>query len=118
MSDASEAFRLLADATRRRLLFQLCDQESADVSEGILVRGGSRSASVHTNQQQIAGRTSSDGQNVELEHHHLPKLQSNGMIEWDRETQTVSRGPAFEEIEPLLHLLKNNSHKLPIGLLS
>ena len=118
MSDASEALRLLADGTRRRVLFQLCDEESRDISEGILLRGGSRSASAHTNQQQLVRRSLSDGQRAELEHHHLPKLQSHGVIEWNQETQTVSRGPVFEEIEPLLHLLKNNSHKLPTGLLA
>lgn len=118
MSDTSAMFELLADSTRRRLLIQLCDQPSVDVSDGFLIRGGSEAVSVRSGQQGVVGRGRADTRAVELHHHHLPKLDSHGVIEWDRETRTVSRGPEFDEIRPFLELLANNSHRLPAGILS
>lgn len=44
---------------------------------------------------------------VKLRHAHLPKLQEAGYIDWDRETDRISEGPNFSEIEPLLRLLKD-----------
>nr|WP_218153825.1 hypothetical protein [Halopelagius inordinatus] len=44
---------------------------------------------------------------IELRHVHLPKLEESGLIEWNRESGAVARGPEFEEIEPLLELLAN-----------
>ena len=63
----------------------------------------------------------SDEQSEELElelyHVHLPKLEERGFIEWDRETRTISTGPAFDEIRPLLELLDEHSDELPEGWL-
>lgn len=50
---------------------------------------------------------------MELSHVHLPKLEDSGLIEWDSEAGTVSRGPAFEEVEPVLRLLAANADRLP-----
>ena len=38
-------------------------------------------------------------------HVHLPKLADAGYIEWDTEAETISRGPKFAEVEPLVQLL-------------
>jgi len=43
---------------------------------------------------------------VQLHHIHLPKLEAGGYIDWDRNTNTISQGPNFPEIKPLLGLLK------------
>lgn len=43
---------------------------------------------------------------IELQHAHLPKLEAAGYIEWDPDSRTISRGPDFSDIEPLLRLLK------------
>ncbi|WP_101296050.1 transcriptional regulator [Halegenticoccus soli] len=32
----------------------------------------------------------------------LPMLVERGVVDWDHETDTVSAGPTFEEIQPLL----------------
>lgn len=39
---------------------------------------------------------------INLRHHHLPKLDAQGFIDWDRETGTISRGPNWAGIEPLV----------------
>lgn len=48
-----------------------------------------------------------------LVHVHLPKLAEGGYVEWDRETHTVTRGPNFEEIAPLVALFREHEAELP-----
>jgi hypothetical protein len=43
---------------------------------------------------------------VALRHVHLPKLESHGVIRWDRDENAVRQGPAFEDIRPLLQFLE------------
>ena len=50
---------------------------------------------------------------VGMTHVHLPKLEAYGFIEWDRDTNEVSKGPNFEEIRPLLGLLQRHDDELP-----
>jgi len=50
---------------------------------------------------------------IELVHTHLPKLEAAGLIDWDRETGEVTRGPNYEEIEPLLELIEDHADELP-----
>jgi hypothetical protein len=115
--NTSVAFRLLADNTRRYLLLELCGQRRVDVSGGLSLGGDPENTPVQTNHQENSERSPPRVQRTALHHNHLPKLQSHGMIEWDRDTQTVSRGEAFEEVEPILRLMSANSHALPTGLL-
>lgn len=49
---------------------------------------------------------------IELHHTHLPKLDEAGYIEWDRESDTVRRGSAFEEIRSLITLFNEHQHEL------
>jgi len=42
-------------------------------------------------------------------HNHLPKLEEADYIEWDREAGTISEGPKFGEIEPLLKLIETHT---------
>jgi hypothetical protein len=42
---------------------------------------------------------------VAMTHNHLPKLADHGFIDWDRDSNTVRKGPHFEEIRPLLELM-------------
>lgn len=50
---------------------------------------------------------------IQMTHVHLPKLEAYGFIDWNRETNEVSRGPQFEEIRPLLELLQSHEDDLP-----
>ena len=50
---------------------------------------------------------------VAMQHVHLPKLEDYGFITWDQDSNTVSKGPNFEEIRPLLELLADHEAELP-----
>lgn len=43
---------------------------------------------------------------VRLLHTDLPKLANAGYIKWDKKSETISEGPTFSEVEPLVQLLK------------
>ena len=52
-----------------------------------------------------------------LHHVHLPKLESMGFIEWDRESGAISKGPEWDQIAPLLELIADHRDELPEGFL-
>jgi hypothetical protein len=52
---------------------------------------------------------------LSMHHVHLPKLEASGFIDADRQQHFVTRGPRFNEIQPLLELLDNNRGQLPDG---
>lgn len=116
MSDASTLFDLLAAGYRRRILLLLCDQESIDVPDALVTRG---EAGTVTTLDGVTPETVRDRERVDvaLYHRHLPKLADEGVIEWDDETGTVTRGPAFGEIEPALRVLAENADRFPSDLL-
>lgn len=45
---------------------------------------------------------------MQLYHIHLPKLDEAGFVNWNRETGTVTGGPRFDEIQPLLTLITDH----------
>ncbi|WP_276272544.1 DUF7344 domain-containing protein [Haloarcula litorea] len=114
MLDTSSLFALLADERRRQLLLALIASDSVAVSEALL----QRSASAEDGERATAAGTGTwddalDAELVELHHTHLPKLADADVIEWDRETGVVTRGPAFDEVEPFTRLLADNREALP-----
>ena len=88
-------FDQVADAlghhTRRKILVELVDHNPVAESG---VRGD-------------------DVSEIELIHNHLPKLDEMGYIVWDREHGTIVKGPAWEEIEPVVRLLSDNPGRIP-----
>lgn len=50
---------------------------------------------------------------IMLVHNHLPKLAKAGYVDWDRDTGEISKGPRFDEIEPLLDLIEAHVDELP-----
>lgn len=124
MGDTDTLFHLLADENRRRILFSLCDTDSIRLPDAILPRGQARSrhpGGSHSGPTPEIGSDSDEGarrqMEIQLRHRHLPKLHQAGVIEWDRDTGTVSRGPRFEDIEPVLCLLAANNGRFPDDLL-
>lgn len=113
MSDVSTLFELLTADTRRRLLVTLCDVDSVHVPSWLFTRGAVQRTSSGQQPHQKQSADESTSRELQLYHNHLPKLEAEDVIEWDRETETVSRGPTFEEIEPAIRLLATNQHTLP-----
>jgi hypothetical protein len=54
---------------------------------------------------------------IEMFHTHLPKLEEEGFIEWDREAGQIRKGPNWDEIAPLLQLIQDHHDELPAGWL-
>lgn len=52
---------------------------------------------------------------MEMYHNHLPKLERAGVIEWDRESQEIRRGPKFQELMTVCRLLNEHQDELPEG---
>ncbi|WP_436911418.1 DUF7344 domain-containing protein [Halosimplex marinum] len=112
MMGASKIFGLLADDRRRRLLVLLSEGESVDVPDAALDRGGP-SASGCSGERPRTGPPSPRRAEIRLRHVDLPKLSAAGLVEWEREDDTVRRGPRFDEIEPLLTVLVDNAAEIP-----
>ena len=115
-ASASELFELLAADRRRQILFLLRGTDSITISGGLSTRGATQAEQIGANgSQQLAAQQSSSidsawgHQELELRHAHLPKLEDENLIEWEPGTDTISRGAAFEEIEPALEALASNS---------
>lgn len=54
---------------------------------------------------------------LDFQHYHLPQLEAKGFVEYDREEHKVTKGPNFEEIEPILELIDEHRDELPDGWL-
>jgi hypothetical protein len=102
-STATAFFPVFADRDRRRLLVYLVDgnpEERADIPEHIRV-------AEHFDEEERRALERM------LETEHLPLLEENGLIEWDRETDVIVRGERFDEIRPLLTLISEHRDDLP-----
>jgi hypothetical protein len=82
-----ERLRLLASPNRRRLLWRLRAAPGGVVDVGEALPGGSLRA---------------DRQAVRPSHVDLPMLADAGVIDWERDATVVERGPAFDDVAPLL----------------
>ena len=93
-------FEALSNVHRRRLLVALLDhnpqRDAVDVPED-----------VHEGDKALEPLQS------ELYHSHLPRLEEAGFIRWNRDTHEVTRGPRFDEIRPLLELMRDHADELP-----
>jgi DNA-binding transcriptional ArsR family regulator len=91
-------FDALADRHRRQILVALLShptyREDEPLSVGAL--GADLDAMTHA-----------------LHHAHLPKLADAGYVEWDPGSETVSRGPRFEEVAAVVETLQANEEALP-----
>ena len=61
----------------------------------------------------IRGTDDEGAGEIQLLHSHLPKLEDAGYIKWDRDAGEISKGPRFDDIEPLLELIENHADELP-----
>jgi hypothetical protein len=81
----------------RRLILLLLKQGAVETQADVMIRSGN------------------DREEVEilLTHDHLPRLDDAGYIKWDRDTGAISKGPRFDEVEPLLTLIETHADELP-----
>lgn len=93
----------LAHVDRRKLVYQL--YHSTDPS-------------YHADVDRIARERNLDSRELRLRMHHvhLPRLESAGLVVRD-ENERIRRGPAFDEVTPLLKLFRENAASLPKSLL-
>lgn len=98
-----ELLQVLSNFQRRKLLVALLEHNPQDDSP------------------QVVGESTEEAgaltRMIQMHHVHLPKLEEYGFIVWNRETNEVSKGPEFEEIRPLLELLRDHEDELPDGWL-
>jgi hypothetical protein len=93
---------MLSDSHRRRILLAVSDHNPRDEDEFVtdsFIPSDAESESL----QHIR----------KLRHIHLPKLDDRGYIEWNQDTETIRRGPNFDDIAPLLQLMDDHEDELP-----
>lgn len=96
-----DVFAVLSHEHRRRILNELHDLDRTDdtgVSPEVFV------------DELVDGEAVA----IELFHNHLPKLESTGFIEWDRQRDVVRRGPCYEAIGPVIDVMVENGDSLSI----
>lgn len=98
-SDVDVEFDVFRDPTRRRLLLALLDHTPRPDEKLCATDGGD-----DDEVSRIQSR---------LYHIHLPKLEAAGLIEWDRETGEIHRGPNFDEVQDVLEVLQEYERELP-----
>lgn len=90
---------VLANRYRRRLLLALIDQNAQD--DDTLVPGDVTIEGEDLNLPKI-----------QMVHTHLPKLEDMRLIEWNRDSNEVKKGPQFEDIRPLLESMHDHADEL------
>jgi len=102
-SPAGRAFDALQAQYRRHLLLALLEENPQSDEERdplrLLIKSG-RVDDVDT------GR-------VARYHIHLPKLQDLDYIRRNPDTAQISKGPRWDEVSPLLELIRNHRDELP-----
>jgi len=98
----NESFEVLSHQYPRRILMAVARQsplnEDDIVSESV--------GDVHEKDGAV------ETLQLQLYHKHLPKLAESGFINWDRNSDTITRGSRFEEIEPVLRLMHDHQGEL------
>ncbi|WP_226008304.1 DUF7344 domain-containing protein [Natrinema salinisoli] len=95
----------LADESRRMVIFSLLD-----VPEERRLPLPEAAESPNTS-------IDSKSLNIQLEHHHLPKLADAGYIRWERDPFCVQRGPRYEEVEIISKQIIDSLDHLPKTLI-
>jgi hypothetical protein len=88
----------LGDVQRRKLLIALLEHNPQDDRPAVIAGSDT--------EDDVADRL------LDMRHNHLPKLTAYGLIEWDRGAHEVLKGRNFDEVEPLLELLKAHEEEL------
>lgn len=90
----------LSHSTRRSILFTLAEDNPRDMDEFT-------SSDFNTEDEDFELFT------AEVTYDHLPRLDRAGLIEWDHDSDTITQGPNFEEVRPLITLIHEHRDELP-----
>lgn len=93
-TDLDTALVLLASDSRRRMLTALARSEPGH--------------SLHMDEYATDEQTE-----LQLRHNDLPKMADAGLIEWTAETGHIERGENWEDIAPLIRLMRDHEDELP-----
>lgn len=104
-TDWGDVFAALQNEHRRRLLLALAELEPQDDRVSNLSR-------IHD------GESDYERFKTNMYHKHLPMLRARGYVSWDQENHEVSCGPNFDEIEPVLELVREGNEERPTGLVT
>jgi len=96
-----ELFEVLSKPPRRRILTALAAANPTNEAEFV--------------PRDFTGDERGEDILMRLHHTHLPKLDEAGFIEWNPDSKTITRGPRFDEIAPLVKLLVANCDEFPAG---
>jgi hypothetical protein len=94
-----EVLEALADPYRRELLLALIEHNPQDEAD-------SDPLNIHPD-----GEDEFSKLNILMG--HLPKLHELGIINWEQDENQITKGPDWEEFEPLLRLIAENKDELP-----
>lgn len=86
--DVDTVFRVLSHERRRAVIRELSDQDEVAVGE-LVTTVFTTAAGLGTNRE---------GVKADLYHTHLPKLDEADVIDYDADTETVTRGPEYEHV--------------------
>lgn len=88
-----DIFKAMSNVQRRKLLDSLISDSPPDETVGTGIAVDADTAMYHS---------------------HLPKLADYGLINWDRDTNRVRKGPNFEAAAELLDFVTNESDVLSL----
>lgn len=103
-SDLRTALRVLQAPYRRQLLIAMSNENPQDDEDRDPL-------------DIVAPEDEPDVLETELVHNHLPMLEDEGYIKWDKDDNKITKGPNWDEIEPLIELLDEHRDELPDGWL-
>lgn len=92
-----DTLELLADENRRNILYALEDSDEDhfsydEVTEALI-------------EEEVMREEEKERFRVQMTHHHLPKMQESGLVEYDERSQTV-RYVEDEDVEELLEFIE------------
>ncbi|MXV62246.1 hypothetical protein GS429_09260 [Natronorubrum sp. JWXQ-INN-674] len=113
MNDASAsrmeaACSLLSESERRFLLYQLSEQQDANL-EDVVTQIASWEFDMHPDR---IDKETRQRVYVSLVHNHLPRLSDHGIIEYDLRSGDIVLGEGFDDVKPLLEQFKQ-TEELP-----
>jgi DNA-binding transcriptional ArsR family regulator len=95
-----DAFDAVASEPRQAVLDVLLSANGASFDVGSLARIVAEDLATAENAAtpaELAGRVE-----LMLVHHHLPRLDDEGLVEFDEEAHTVEAGDHIDDVEPLI----------------